>query len=89
MKGNTLNKVLIVCCLLAVVSCKARKVTTTNVVVAKHPSRLALELNDIRSHQLIFDTFSGKARTSLDIGGNKNDVTMNIRIANDKKYGYR
>jgi len=85
MKGNTLNKVLIACCLLVVVSCKARKVTTTNVVVAKHPSRLTLELNDIRSHQLMFDTFSGKARTSLDIGGNKNDVTMNIRIANNKK----
>lgn len=86
MKGNTLNKLLVACCLLAVVSCKARKITTTaNVAVAKHPSKLALELNDIRSHQLTFDTFSGKARTSLDIAGNKNDVTMNIRIANNKK----
>jgi hypothetical protein len=86
MKGNTLNKLLIACCLLAVVSCKARKVTTTtNVVVAKHPSKLAVELNDIRAHQLTFNTFSGKARTSLDISGNTNDVTMNIRIANNKK----
>jgi hypothetical protein len=85
MKGNTLNKLLIVCCLLAVASCKARKIATTNVVAAKHPSKLAIELNDIRSHQFVFDTFSGKARTSLDISGNKNDVTMNIRIANNKK----
>jgi len=81
-----LNKVLIACCLLVVVSCKARKVAaTTNVVVAKHPSKLAIELNDIRSHQLTFTTFSGKAKTSLDISGSKNDVTMNIRIANNKK----
>ncbi|WP_461450069.1 DUF4292 domain-containing protein [Mucilaginibacter sp.] len=87
MKENTLNKILIVCCLLAMFSCKARKIVAakTSPVVAKHQSALALELNNIRSQQLTFNTFSGKARTSLNISGNQNDVTMNIRIANNKK----
>ena len=87
MKENTLKKLLIVCCLLAMVSCKARKIVAdkTSPVVAKHQSAIALELINIRSQQLTFNTFSGKAHASLNIGGNKNDCTMNIRIANNKK----
>jgi hypothetical protein len=87
MKENTLNKLLIVCCLLAMFSCKARKLAATNntAPVVHHPSALSVELGNIRAQQLTFNTFSGKARTSLDIAGNKNDCTMNIRIANNKK----
>jgi hypothetical protein len=88
MKENTLNKILIVCCLLAIFSCKARKLAATNnasAAAVHHPSALSIELTNIRAQQLTFNTFSGKARTSLDIAGNKNDCTMNIRIANNKK----
>ena len=82
-----LNKILIVCCLLAVFSCKARKLAATNntAPVVHHPSALSVEIGNIRSQQLTFNTFSGKARTSLDLAGNKNDCTLNIRIANNKK----
>lgn len=89
MKENTLNKLLIVCCLLAVVGCKARKLANANtsaaVTNAKNYSVIEAKLAPVRSHQLTFNTFSGKARTNLNINGNSNDCTLNIRIANDKK----
>jgi len=92
MKENTLNKVLLACCLLLVFNCKARKLaaTTDNAAAtttadAKKYSAIEAKLAPIRSHQLTFNTFSGKAHTSLDLGGNKNDCTLNIRIANNQK----
>ncbi|MDB5003767.1 MAG: hypothetical protein JWQ34_1992 [Mucilaginibacter sp.] len=106
MKRNILNRLLIICCLLAMVSCKARKkvitngaATTTNatisspqvvntVKIATTPPDLTLIKNQlavIKSHQVNFDTFAGRATTKLDIDGNSNDVTLNIRISRDKK----
>jgi hypothetical protein len=98
MKRNILNKVLVVCALLAVVSCKARKkampVTPTtihtenNVPVATTPPDLTVVKNQlaaIRAHQVTYNTFSGRASTKLDVNGNSNDVTMNVRIMRDKK----
>jgi len=106
MKRNILNRLLIVCCLLVMVSCKARKkvitngtATTTNatissphventVKIATTPPDLTLIKNQlavIKSHQVNFNTFAGRATTKLDIDGNSNDVTLNIRISRDKK----
>jgi hypothetical protein len=89
MKENTLNKLFIICCLLTTISCKARKLATTNTTAAtidvKNYSAIEAKLAPVRSHQLVFNTFSGKARTSLNINGNSNDCTLNIRIANNKK----
>ena len=84
-----LNKLLVVCCLLTIVSCKARKQllvtrkpdTVTKPVDNKVNSRLVA----IRAQQLNFNTFAAKAKTNLDINGNSNDVTLNIRINRDKK----
>jgi hypothetical protein len=39
----------------------------------------------IRAKQVNFNTFSGKAKTKLNINGNSNDVTLNIRILKDQK----
>jgi hypothetical protein len=39
----------------------------------------------IRAKQVNFNTFSGKAKTKLNINGNTNDVTLNIRIQKDQK----
>jgi hypothetical protein len=89
MKENTLNKILIVCCLLAIVSCKAKKQ-----IVAARPSAsltkpkkndLESKLNAIRAQQVSFNSFSAKAKTNLNIDGNTNDCTLNIRISNNKK----
>jgi len=95
MKENTLNKILIVCCLLSVVSCKARKqlvktdstaVVTTMVTTPEKPvKKAAAQLGPIRARQVSFNTFSGKAKTNLDFNGNSNDCTLNIRINNNKK----
>jgi hypothetical protein len=98
------NRVLIVCCLLAMVSCKARKKainnpTTTNTIISspdvantvKIPTTppdltyLKNQLTIIKSHQVTFNTFSGRATTKLDVNGNSNDVTLNIRVSHDKK----
>ena len=83
--------ILAVCCLLFLLSCKAKKplavrkpmADTTASVKAADP-RL-LKINAIKSAQTVFNTFSGKARTKLTINGETNDVTLNIRIMRDKK----
>jgi len=49
------------------------------------PIRLSGKLNAIKSGQTNFTTFSGKARTKLDINGSSNDVTLNIRIQKGQK----
>jgi hypothetical protein len=88
MRRSTLNKLLIVCICgsLSAFGCKAKKqavvapepVTTT-------PDKSLNKLDAIRSSQLSYSTFSGKAKTKLDINGSSNDVTLNIRIQNGKK----
>jgi hypothetical protein len=103
MKENTLNnliynrryqigryiKILTFCCLLAMVSCKAKKQVIVNraapVNVLKAPDDKLARLNAIRASQVHFNTFSGKAKAKLDISGSSNDVTLNIRIRRDQK----
>ncbi|WP_040626221.1 DUF4292 domain-containing protein [Mucilaginibacter paludis] len=104
MKKSISNKLVMLCCLLVLFSCKAkkklvaeRKADTTAVstdtatsTVAKTTSaattidNLKLEkLKTIRSKQVDFNTFSGKAQAKLDINGDSHDVTMNVRIKKD------
>ena len=88
MKRNTLNRLLIVCGLLVIVSCKARKqvmVTRKPDTVATPDNKIHTKLAAIKAQQVNFNTFSGKAKTNLDINGNSNDVTLNIRINKGKK----
>ncbi|MDF2431569.1 MAG: hypothetical protein JWP44_1200 [Mucilaginibacter sp.] len=76
-------------CLLLIVSCKAKKQLVARTVVPEIPAKTAdskmLRLNAIRAAQTVFTTFSGKAHTKLDINGDSNDVTLNIRIKRDQK----
>ncbi len=86
MKENILNKLLIACGLLVMVSCSAHKhltAGTSPTVVAKVNEEAKLE--PIRTQQLGFNTFSGKAKASLAINGNNNDCTLNLRINSGKK----
>jgi hypothetical protein len=81
-------KFLVICCLLALASCKARKQLVTNRTtdnVAKPSDNKLNQLDAIRAAQIHFNTFSGRARTKLDFSGNINDVTLNIRIKKDQK----
>jgi hypothetical protein len=82
-------KLIAVSFLLLMVSCKARKQMmakgAATDTTARHVSNKRAKLNAIRAGQTSFDAFSGKARTTLDINGNSNDVTLNIHIKKDKK----
>lgn len=53
--------------------------------VATPDNKINTKLAAIKAQQINFSTFSGKAKTSLDINGNSNDVTLNIRINKGKK----
>jgi hypothetical protein len=90
MRKNILNKLLVVCCVVAVVGCKAKKQVVTrtpvNNPVAVNPDAGKIsKIQAIQSGQVSFNTFSGKAKTKLDINGKSNDVTLNIRIQHDHK----
>ena len=87
MRRNILNKsLIIICCALTIVSCKAKKKLVSSTRQNAVAENLELsKLKAIKSSQVNFTTFSGKARTKLDINGNSNDVTLNIRIQKGQK----
>jgi len=97
MKSDILNKLAIGTALMALAACHTHKqIAATPGVGAtvSSPERAAAapsrnmtneRLAAIRAKQVNFTTFSAKAKTRLDIDGNGNDVTLNIRIQHDKK----
>lgn len=88
MRRNILNRLLIVCICgsLAVFGCKAKKqAVVAPKMVSTVPDKSLSTLDAIRASQLSYNTFSGKAKTKLDINGSSNDVTLNIRIQKGKK----
>jgi hypothetical protein len=81
-------KLLTVCCLLAFVSCKAKKQLVSTGAAGnntKAADNKRSQLDAIRAAQTNFDTFSGKAHAKLNFSGSSNDVTLNIRIKKDQK----
>jgi hypothetical protein len=90
MRRNILNKLLIIFCVAALFGCKAKK----QLVVRKADSAVAVKpavnpalakIAAIKSKQVVFNTFSGRAKTKLTLDGKSNDVTLNIRIQHGKK----
>src|ERR1700744_4094657 len=84
MRRNIASKLLMVCILLAIISCKAHKQLVVNKkadsVAVKSPSLAEIKIEGIKSAQLNFNTFSGKAKSRITLNNSSNDVTMNIRI---------
>lgn len=85
MKRNILNNAAIIAAIVFISSCKPKK----EIVVAPPPTAptetkvdnsKAETLTLLNSKQLKFNTLSLKAKASLDIAGNSNDVTMNFRM---------
>jgi hypothetical protein len=92
MKRNISNKIAIFFCLAALVACKSKKLVVVNRPTTQGVDSSATRANtkreklaEIQSKQVTFNTFSGKAKAKLDINGNSNDVTLNIRMARDQK----
>jgi hypothetical protein len=82
------NRLLVVFALAALVGCKAHKqlvVNPANPNAPKISSKERMELSAIRSAQLDFKTFSGRAKAKLQINNSSNDVTLNFRIEHGKK----
>lgn len=82
------NRLLVVLALIAFMGCHTHKqlvVNKTDSVAVKAPARELVKLSAIRSAQLDYKTFSGRARTKLQINNSSNDVTLNIRISHGKK----
>ncbi len=76
------------------VSCKARKqlmfspvatATAAPVVHKRAENPIVGKLAAIKGGQVVFNTFSGRASTNLNINGDSNDVTLNIRINQDRE----
>lgn len=87
-----MNKLFIVFALAGLTACKAHKqlvvnkrTDTTKVAVNAGENAVEKKINAIKSQQVTFTSFTGKAKTKLDINGNSNDVTLNIRILKNQK----
>ena len=90
MRKNILNKLLFVFCIAAVFGCKAKKQLVVrkadSTITTKPAANPALaKIAAIKSKQVAFNTFSGRAKTKLTFDGKSNDVTLNIRIQHGKK----
>lgn len=89
MKKNILSKLLLLAIFMLSFGCKTKKVIIAappvvnqgNVEPDKKPENLKL----LQSKNLSFNTLVLKGKADLDINGDQNDVTMNIRIQKDKK----
>jgi len=90
MRKNILNSLSIFVIVLLAVGCRSKKVIVATPDVAKEnvvvkadekPQNLAL----LKSKDLPFNTLALKGKADLNINGEENSVTMNIRIQKDKK----
>lgn len=82
MKRNILNSLFILGAITFVSACKSKKeiVVAPSKAETKVDNTKAEALTLLNSKQLKFNTLSLKAKATLDIDGNSNDVTMNFRM---------
>ena len=90
MKRNIASKIAAVCFVVVIAAgCKARKQLVAAPVTAAPPvvvdNSKANTIAAIKSKQLAFNTFSGKADADLTIDKDNNNVTLNIRINRGKQ----
>lgn len=89
MRRNIANKIIAVCSVVIIATgCKARKMVTAPVstippVVVDNSKTNTIAA--IKSRQLNFNTFSGKADAELNIDNDNRNVSMNIRINKGKQ----
>jgi hypothetical protein len=81
MLKNLLNSILLVLVFSLLISCKSKKavVSSANIPAAGKSSKAA-KLSAISSAALRYSTLAIKAKADLNLNGNNNDVTMNIRV---------
>lgn len=84
MRKNISNKLLVLILISITLGCKAKKEIVKAVPASGTESSKASRLDAISNSTLKYSTLSIKAKADLDIDGNKNDATMNIRIQRGK-----
>lgn len=87
MKKNTLNKLLVLLLVAVTVSCKTKKNIVKNPSVAAEKvatNKTAENLKLLRSKDFSYTTLSLKAKADLNIDGNENGVSMNVRMKKDE-----
>ena len=89
MKRNILSSLLLALVVLGV-GCKPKKVIVATPPVGTEkvevlPDKKQENLDLLKAKDLPFNTLALKGKTKLDINGDENNVTMNIRIEKDKK----
>ncbi|MBO9672488.1 MAG: DUF4292 domain-containing protein [Sphingobacteriaceae bacterium] len=83
MKKNILNSIFLLGAVVFISACKPKKeivVAPPTKTESKTDNSKAETLTLLNSKQLKFNTLSLKAKASLDIGGDANDVTMNFKM---------
>jgi len=88
MKRNTLNSLLVITLLIALAGCKTKKTTVVPPPVVKAPVVNAKKLENLKllkGKDLPYNTLSLKGKANLDMNGNTNSVTMNVRMQKDQK----
>ncbi|TDQ10064.1 DUF4292 domain-containing protein [Pedobacter metabolipauper] len=88
MKRNTLNKLFFILLATLAMACKTKKAIVTAPVKTEPvavDSRKADNILLLKSKDLLFTTLSLKAKANLDINGNTNNVSMNIRMEKGKR----
>lgn len=65
-------------------SCSSKK-KLAQATIAAMERNTTQKIAAIQQNQIVFNRLSIKAKASINLNGNANDVTMNIRIANDEK----
>ncbi|MEJ2883427.1 DUF4292 domain-containing protein [Pedobacter sp. GR22-6] len=88
MNASTLNKLVLLLLVMLAGACKTKKVivkvpeTGVNTTVV---NKKAENLKTLADKDLVYTSLSMKAKANLEINGNGNNVTMNIRMVKDEK----
>jgi len=89
MKKNTLNKLVFLFAGLLVLACTPKKIIVApppagaDTTLVSDKKTEALEL--LKAKDLAFQTLSLRAKANLNIGGNENNVSMQLRMQKDQK----
>lgn len=87
MRRNTLNKMFLGVMMVLTMACKTKKAIVVSPVGGSGivSSKKATNLKILQEKDMLYNTLSIKAKAVLDINGNSNNVTMNIRMTKGEK----
>jgi hypothetical protein len=89
MKKLTIKKLVLLAMVSLAFACKSKKAIVAAPTAAKPDVAVVNKYEEnvklLRSKNILFNTLSLKGKADLDMGGNSNSVTVNVRILRDKK----